>query len=87
MSETTHTFALKLTEEEADELMKVSGGGPVQKIQEMLKEQMADGKHTLQLNDMALGRVVRMMSHGPAPVQAVLKKTVRRALLEAISAE
>jgi hypothetical protein len=85
MSDAT-PFHLKLTDEEVEELMKVSGGGPVQKMQEMLKEQLADGKNTLSLNDMALGRVVRMMTQGPAPVQTVLKKTLRRALLEAMAA-
>jgi hypothetical protein len=77
-------FVLTLSEEEMTELMTVPGGEPVKKMQGMLREQTADGKHTLSLNDLALGKIVRLMTQGPKKVQVVLKKTIGRPLIEAM---
>jgi hypothetical protein len=81
-----NTTAITLTDAEANELLSAQGGNPgQQQVQQLLREQLADGNRTIHLTDPQLGKLVRFTTSGPVAVQQVLKRVFQRPLVELIS--
>jgi hypothetical protein len=77
---------LFLTNEQATHLLAPAGEGGHQQLHEMLREQLANGKLTVELNDEDLGRIVRYMTqYGSGGFQARLKRALAEPLVRLLA--
>lgn len=81
MGKEPRPFTITLSETEAAILLEPHGDGGHQKLQEHLREQLADNNLTVTFGDAQLGKIIRYMTqYGSGGFQGRLQKAFREPL-------
>jgi hypothetical protein len=77
---------ITLNEKEvAGALQKAGGGQTADRAQDFVRKQLETGTNKVELKDVHLGILIRLMCQGSGAVQAVLRRDFQRPLTELIT--